>query len=204
MRRARKRVKGANAPKLRRSRLSAAKLWRGCSRERTDSLREASIYGGRGSRRAAARPRRCASAHRAVRRSRPRCVAARSPSTSRPIRTRPAPRPRRSRAGPAGQASIAASKPMPQARHKRAQHPFGIGEHVLALDDGRGAAEAIGGAGEHIDLCGQADLVQREASGACAHRTRAPLRAARIRKALTQASIQSRPKPASMWCVMCF
>ena len=39
---------------------------------------------------------------------------------------------------------------------------------------------------------------------ACGRRTPAPPAGSRIRKALRQAAIQSRPKPGSMWWVMCF
>ena len=38
--------------------------------------------------------------------------------------------------------------------------PARVGEHVLALDHRRGAAQPVGGALEQVDLRGQADLVQ--------------------------------------------
>ena len=181
MRRARKRVKGANAPKLRRSapircEIMAWLLARadGSSlppERRQFMAREVLVERPRGL-------RDRASAHRAVRRSPPHRAAARSPSISRPHRTRPAPRRRRWRAGPAARTSIAASKRDAASRAQSARSmPFGIGEHVLALDHRRGAAEPIGGAGEQLDLRGQADLVQRESPRACAHRTPAPPRA---------------------------
>ena len=93
---------------------------------------------------------------------------------------------------------------MPQAAQSADSTPARVGEHVLALDHRRRAAEPVGGAVEQFGLGRQTDLVEREI--VALPRIGGEHRLGRAdEEGVDEAVASSRARiRGSMWWVMCF